>query len=62
MFGTTAPVNISGTNFFLKIGSPLRKRRLMWMARFGAEVAKYNARMIGRSQNTAEILSELIKS
>ena len=34
----------------------------MWMARFGAEVAKYNARMIGRSQNTAEILSELIKS
>jgi hypothetical protein len=26
-----------------------RKRRLMWMARFGAEIAKHNAPMISRS-------------
>jgi hypothetical protein len=31
-----------------------RKRKLMWMARFGAEVAKCNALMISRSQNIAD--------
>ncbi len=31
-----------------------RKRKLMWMARFGAEIAKHNAHMISRSQNIAE--------
>jgi hypothetical protein len=31
-----------------------RKRKLMWMARFGAEIAKHNALMIGRSQNIAD--------
>ena len=33
-----------------------RKRKLMWMARFGAEIAKHNAliMMISRSQNTAD--------
>jgi hypothetical protein len=31
-----------------------RKRKLMWMARFGAEIAKHNAPMIGRSQNIAD--------
>jgi hypothetical protein len=30
---------------------PKRKRKLMWMARFGAEIAKHNALMISRSQN-----------
>ena len=29
-----------------------RKRKLMWMARFGAEIAKHNALIISRSQNT----------
>jgi hypothetical protein len=35
-----------------------RKRKLMWMARFEAEIAKHNAPMIGqvtgRSQNIAD--------
>jgi hypothetical protein len=33
-----------------------RKRKLMWMARFGlgAEIAKRNALMISRSQNIAD--------
>jgi hypothetical protein len=31
-----------------------RKRKLMWMARFGAEIAKHNALMISRSQNVAD--------
>ena len=31
-----------------------RKRKLMWMARFGAEIAKHNALMISRSQNIAD--------
>jgi hypothetical protein len=31
--------------------SRLRKRKLRWMARFGAEIAKHNALMISRSQN-----------
>ena len=31
-----------------------RKRKLMWMARFGAEIAKNNALMISRSQNIAD--------
>ena len=31
-----------------------RKRKLMWMARFGAEIAKHSALMISRSQNTAD--------
>ena len=31
-----------------------RKRKLMWMARFDAEIAKHNALMISRSQNTAD--------
>ncbi len=30
-----------------------RKRKLMWMARFGAEIAKHNALTISRSQNIA---------
>ncbi len=33
-----------------------RKRKLMWMARFGAEIAKHNAPMISRSQNISEHL------
>ncbi len=42
-----------------------RKRKLMWMARFGAEIAKHNALMISRSQNfnfesTLPTASELI--
>ena len=35
-----------------------RKRKLMWMARFGAKVAKCNALMISRSQNIADFDSE----
>jgi hypothetical protein len=31
-----------------------RKRKLMWMARFGTEIAKHNALMISRSQNIAD--------
>ncbi len=31
-----------------------RKRNLMWMARFGAAIAKQNALMISRSQNIAD--------
>jgi hypothetical protein len=31
-----------------------RKRKSMWMARFGAEIAKHNAPMISRSQNIAD--------
>jgi hypothetical protein len=31
-----------------------RKRKLMWMARFGAEIAKHNGLMISRSQNIAD--------
>ena len=31
-----------------------RKRKLMWMARFGAEIAKHNALMISRTQNIAD--------
>ncbi len=31
-----------------------RKRKLMWVARFGAEIAKHNALMISRSQNIAD--------
>jgi hypothetical protein len=31
-----------------------RKRKLMWMAKFGAEIAKHNALMISRSQNIAD--------
>ena len=31
-----------------------RKRKLVWMARFGAEIANYNALMISRSQNIAD--------
>jgi hypothetical protein len=34
-----------------------RKRKLMWMARFGTEIAKHNALMISRSQNIADCLS-----
>ena len=32
-----------------------RKRKLMWMARFEAEVAKHNAPIISRSQNIATL-------
>ena len=35
-----------------------RKRKLMWMARFGAKVAKCNALTISRSQNIADFDSE----
>jgi hypothetical protein len=39
----------------MKVGEWVsRKKRLMWMARFGAGIAKYNARMISRSQNIAD--------
>ena len=43
----------------MKIGEWVsRKRKLMWMARFGAEfaaeIAKHNALMISRSQNIAD--------
>ena len=31
-----------------------RKGRLMWMARFGAEISKHIALMISRSQNIAD--------
>jgi hypothetical protein len=31
-----------------------RKRNLMWMARFGAEIAKHNALKISRSQKIAD--------
>ena len=31
-----------------------RKRKLMWMARFGAEIAMHNALRISRSQNIAD--------
>ena len=34
--------------------SESRKRKLMWMARFGAEIAKHNALMISRSQKIAD--------
>jgi hypothetical protein len=41
----------------MKIGEwALRKRKLMWMARFGADdIARCNARMISRSQNIADL-------
>ncbi len=32
----------------------LQEGELMWMARFGAEIAKHNAPMISRSQNIAD--------
>jgi hypothetical protein len=31
-----------------------KRKKLMWMARFGAEIAKHNALMISRSQNIAD--------